>query len=92
VNTSAVNLPSCHNFAAIASHDDTMQLRPVTLADLDLLNHWDGQPHVIESDPNNDWHWEDALGRTHDWGGEQLIAELNCVCGKKRLGGGSQWD
>ena len=51
-----------------------MKLRPATSADLDLLRHWDEQPHVIASDPNDDWHWEVELDRTPDWR-EQLIAE-----------------
>ncbi|WP_206815011.1 GNAT family N-acetyltransferase [Chroococcus sp. FPU101] len=50
-------------------------LRPANLADLELLRHWDEQPHVIESDPNDDWGWEVELGRNPDWR-EQLIAEL----------------
>ncbi|MBF2027328.1 MAG: acetyltransferase [Oscillatoriales cyanobacterium C42_A2020_001] len=52
-----------------------MNLRPATLADLDLLHHWDEQPHVIASDPNDDWHWEVELNRDLDWR-EQLIAEI----------------
>lgn len=50
-------------------------LRPATLADLELLRHWDEQPHVINSDPNDDWGWEVELGRNPDWR-EQLIAEI----------------
>lgn len=50
-------------------------LRPATLADLELLRHWDEQPHIIASDPNDDWGWEVELGRTPDWR-EQLIAEV----------------
>lgn len=52
-----------------------MYLRPATAADLNLLRHWDTQPHVIASDPNDDWHWEIELDRTPDWR-EQLIAEF----------------
>ncbi|MBX2893784.1 MAG: acetyltransferase [Saprospiraceae bacterium] len=51
-----------------------LQLRPATIADLTLLQHWDEQPHVVESDPNDDWEWETELLRTPDWR-EQLIAE-----------------
>lgn len=51
-----------------------IQLRPATIADLDLLRRWDEQPHVIESDPNDDWEWETELLRTPDWR-EQLVAE-----------------
>lgn len=53
-----------------------IQLRPATIADLALLRHWDEQPHVIESDPNDDWEWETELLRNPDWR-EQLIAELD---------------
>ncbi|MBV6442157.1 MAG: N-acetyltransferase [Haliscomenobacteraceae bacterium CHB4] len=53
-----------------------IQLRPATIADLALLRHWDEQPHVIESDPNDDWEWETELLRHPDWR-EQLIAELD---------------
>lgn len=52
-----------------------MNLRPATSADLNLLRHWDDQPHVIASDPNDDWHWEIELDRRPDWR-EQLIAEI----------------
>jgi len=51
-------------------------LRPATIADLPMLQYWDEQPHVIESDPNDDWDWETELLRTPDWR-EQLIAELD---------------
>jgi aminoglycoside 6'-N-acetyltransferase len=53
-----------------------IKLRPATLADLELLQHWDEQAHVIASDPNSDWGWEVELGRNPDWR-EQLIAELD---------------
>jgi aminoglycoside 6'-N-acetyltransferase len=51
-------------------------LRPATLADLPLLRAWDEQPHVIESDPNDDWRWEVELRRDPAWR-EQLIAEVD---------------
>ena len=51
-----------------------MLLRPATIADAEVLKHWDEQPHVIESDPNDDWHWDDELPRT-PWWREFLIAE-----------------
>lgn len=51
-------------------------LRNATLDDLDLLRRWDEQPHVIESDPNDDWGWEVELARSPEWR-EQLIAELD---------------
>lgn len=52
-----------------------LTLRPATLADAALLRHWDEQPHVVASDPNDDWNWEVELARTPDWR-EQLIAEI----------------
>jgi aminoglycoside 6'-N-acetyltransferase len=53
-----------------------LNLRPATLADLALLQHWDEQPHIIESDPNDDWGWETELARNPDWR-KQLIAEVD---------------
>jgi aminoglycoside 6'-N-acetyltransferase len=53
-----------------------IDLRPATPDDLALLRHWDEQPHVIASDPNDDWRWEEELHRHPDWR-EQLIAELD---------------
>jgi aminoglycoside 6'-N-acetyltransferase len=54
----------------------TITLRTATLADVALLRRWDEQPHVVESDPNDEWGWETELGRTPDWR-EQLIAEVD---------------
>lgn len=53
-----------------------MNLRPATPADLDLLQHWNEQLHVIAAAPNADWHWEEELDRTPAWR-EQLIAEID---------------
>jgi aminoglycoside 6'-N-acetyltransferase len=53
-----------------------INLRPATPADLDLLRDWDEQPHIVESDSNDDWGWEIELARTPDWR-EQLIAEID---------------
>ena len=53
-----------------------LHLRPATTSDLALLRHWDEQPHVLASDPNDDWAWEVELTRSPDWR-EQLIAELS---------------
>lgn len=53
-----------------------LTLRPATLADLPLLRRWDEQPHVVASDPNDDWQWETELARNPDWR-EQLIAEID---------------
>ena len=53
-----------------------MKLRPATPDDLGLLRRWHEQPHVIASDPNDDWNWETELARSPDWR-EQLIAEVD---------------
>ncbi len=53
-----------------------IRLRHATLDDLTLLEYWDTQPHVIASDPDEDWDWAYELGRNPTWR-EQLIAELN---------------
>ncbi len=53
-----------------------INLRLATINDLDLLQHWDKQPHVMNSDPNDDWGWEVELNKYPDWR-EQLIAEIN---------------
>ena len=56
--------------------EGVIKWRPATLADLELLQQWDEQAHVIASDPNSDWGWEGELGRKPDWR-QQLIAELD---------------
>ena len=53
-----------------------IKLRSATSADLTLLRHWDEQPHVVASDPNDDWGWEVELNRAPEWR-EQLIAEID---------------
>jgi len=53
-------------------------LRNATPHDRALLEHWDLQPHVIESDPNDDWNWQAELHRNPEWR-EQLIAELHGI-------------
>ena len=53
----------------------SVSLRNATEVDIPLLRYWDKQPHIIESDPNDDWDWENQLRRTLDWR-EQLIAEV----------------
>lgn len=50
-----------------------LSLRPATITDLALLNYWDNLPHVIASDPDDDWEWEKELRRTPPWR-EQLMA------------------
>lgn len=42
-------------------------LHPATAADLDLLQYWDEQPHVVNSDPNDDRGWEVEINRSPDW-------------------------
>ena len=53
-----------------------MTLRPATPNDLALLRHWNDQPHVVASNPNDDWAWEVELERSPDWR-EQLIAKVD---------------
>lgn len=60
----------------IGSKEMTIDLRPAKPADVALLRHWDEQPHVIASDPNDDWNWEIELKRTPEWR-EQLIAQID---------------
>jgi aminoglycoside 6'-N-acetyltransferase len=53
----------------------TLSLRPAVMTDLELLRRWDEAPHVVASDPNDDWGWETELDRSPEWR-EQLIAEV----------------
>lgn len=53
-------------------------LRVATLDDLDLLERWDEEPHVVASDPNDDWGWRTELARRPPWR-EQLVAEVDGV-------------
>ncbi len=53
-----------------------MILRAAGPSDLALLRHWDAQPHVIASDPDDDWNWEVELHRDPPWR-EQLVAEID---------------
>lgn len=53
-----------------------INLRPASSTDLALLQYWDDRPHVLASDPNDDWGWEVELDRRLEWR-EQLIAELD---------------
>ena len=53
-----------------------VRLRPAGPADLERLRRWDEQPHVVASDPNDDWDWETQLHRSPDWR-EQLIGEVD---------------
>ncbi len=53
-----------------------INLRPATPNDLNLLRHWDQQPHVITSNPHDKWDWEVEL-KHNSKGREQFIAEIN---------------
>jgi aminoglycoside 6'-N-acetyltransferase len=53
-----------------------IQLRKANIADLPVLLHWDEQPHVIESDLDDNWDWENELLYEPAWR-EQLMAELD---------------
>ncbi|MBQ4822184.1 GNAT family N-acetyltransferase [Aquimarina sp. MMG016] len=56
--------------------DKSISFRIANIKDLALLQYWDTQQHVIDSDPDDDWNWEYELKRFPEWR-EQLIAELN---------------
>jgi aminoglycoside 6'-N-acetyltransferase len=53
-----------------------VKLRNAKIDDVQILNHWDEQPHVIASAPNDDWDWQLELSKKHDWR-ELLIAEAD---------------
>ncbi len=53
-----------------------LTLRKATLDDLPILEYWDQQQHVIDSDPNDDWEWATEIPKQVSWR-EQLMAELN---------------
>ena len=53
-----------------------IKLRLATIADLPILLHWDEQPHVIASDLDGNWDWENELLHEPSWR-EQLMAELD---------------
>lgn len=53
-----------------------VSLRAATLADLAVLQRWDAEPHVVASDPDEEWDWAAELARTPPWR-EQLIAEVD---------------
>lgn len=60
---------------ATSCDGEQVTLRPARPDDLSLLRHWDEQPHVIASDPNDDWQWEMELHRDPPWR-QQLIAQV----------------
>ncbi|RYD55854.1 MAG: GNAT family N-acetyltransferase [Sphingobacteriales bacterium] len=51
-------------------------LRDATIDDLPWLLLWDEQEHVIASDPNDDWDWEEELKKFPVWR-RQLMAEVS---------------
>jgi aminoglycoside 6'-N-acetyltransferase len=53
-----------------------IKLRTATIADLPILQYWDEQPHVIESDLDENWDWEKELLHEPEWR-KQLMAELD---------------
>lgn len=53
-----------------------MRLRKTTRDDLALVQHWDEQAHVKAAGVDDDWDWENQLGRSVPWR-EMLIAELD---------------
>ena len=53
-------------------------LRPATPDDQMLLEYWDTQQHVIDSDPKDDWNWAEELDHNPPWR-EQLMA---CLYGR----------
>ena len=53
-----------------------ISLRKARPEDLDLLQYWDTQPHVIAADPDEEWEWQTELNREPAWR-EQWMAELN---------------
>ncbi len=58
-------------------NESTVSFRNATLGDLDLLRYWDEQPHVLASDPNDYWGWEEDLSKPQPEWRKQLIAEVN---------------
>ena len=51
-----------------------MHLRTANLADVELLRRWDTAPHVLESDPNDEWDYEADIAPQVEWR-ESFIAE-----------------
>lgn len=51
-------------------------LRAALPSDLSILEYWDQQKHVIDSDPDDDWEWEKELASNPAWR-LQLMAELD---------------
>jgi aminoglycoside 6'-N-acetyltransferase len=52
---------------------NSLKLRPVTVDDAQLLKSWDEKPHIIKSNPNDKWDWNEEL-RNPPPGMKQWIA------------------
>lgn len=44
-----------------------LEFRTAVPSDAPLLRSWDEKKHVIDSDPNDDWNWEEELPKTPGW-------------------------
>lgn len=55
-----------------------LTFRDATPADIRLLEKWDNEQSVMDSDPMGDWDWKEELSRSPSWR-EFLIAEADGV-------------
>jgi aminoglycoside 6'-N-acetyltransferase len=53
-----------------------LTLRRAAVEDAPTLRRWDDEPHVLASDPNDDWQWETELAEEWPWR-SQLIASVD---------------
>lgn len=53
-----------------------VSFRDATSKDLALLKYWDTKQHVKDSDPDDDWNWEEELKVNPSWR-EQLVAQID---------------
>ena len=53
-----------------------IRLRHATIDDIEILEYWDKQPHVIAAAPDDDWDWKEELTQRYQWR-ELLISELD---------------
>ncbi len=53
-----------------------IQLRPLEIKDVEILEKWDNEPHVKESGWDVDWDWEKEISTKYDWRW-MFMAELN---------------
>ena len=44
-----------------------IRLRHASIHDLELVKYWDTKQHVIDCDPDEEWDWEQELGRDTEW-------------------------